>query len=239
MADSAVKPFQFKQFAVEQSQSSMKVGTDAILLGSWAELGEARTILDVGTGNGVLALICAQRNQRAIVRGVEIDEGSVGDAGFNFAHSPWAERMSVHHFDFLNYESDMPVDLIISNPPYFSDSIRAADPVRSKARHDDSLPAEKFMRHSEQLLAHEGRISIIIPRSRLKKWLDAAAVAHLFPNRIAHVFTLADKDATRVMVEFSRHYEFEPKMESILIEKSPGEISEAFKELTQPFYTRW
>ncbi|MFN8699803.1 MAG: tRNA1(Val) (adenine(37)-N6)-methyltransferase [Flavobacteriales bacterium] len=233
------KPFQFKQFAVAQSRSSMKVGTDAVLLGCWAEVKAAHRLLDVGTGNGVIALICAQRNPSVSIRGIDIDKGSVHDAEFNFSNSPWSERMETISGDFLGYSSDVKYDLIISNPPYFSDSIRASDPVRSKARHDDSLPADKFMNHAALLLNEDGIVSVIIPLNQLKRWMDAGRHAGLLPQRICHVFTLADREASRVMVEFGCSGGSEPQMESLLIERKPGEFSEAYKQLTRDFYTRW
>ena len=239
MSNHESKPFQFKQFAVAQSHSSMKVGTDAVLLGCWAEVRAAHRVLDVGTGNGVIALICAQRNPAASIKGIDIDRGSVDDAEFNFRNSPWNEHMEAIHGDFLDYSSGMKYDLIISNPPFFSDSIRASDPVRSKARHDDSLPADKFMNHASQLLTEEGIVSVIIPLNQLKRWMDAGSHAGLFPQRICHVFTLADREASRVMVEFGLSDGSEPRMESLLIERRPGEFSETYKELTRDFYTRW
>ena len=147
--------------------------------------------------------------------------------------------MEVFFGDFLNYSSDGKYDLIISNPPFFSDSIRASDPVRSKARHDDSLPADKFMDHAATLLNAQGIVSVIIPLNQLKRWLDAGSHAGLFPHRICHVFTLADREASRVLVEFEWSDGSEPRMESLLIERKPGEFSETYKELTRDFYTRW
>lgn len=239
MTAGADKPFRFKQFSVEQSRSSMKVGTDAVLLGCWVDSEKALTILDVGTGTGVIALICAQRNQDALVEAVDIDHGSASDATENFRLSPWVDRMKVYETDYLEFQPSYIYDLIISNPPYFSDSIRAHDPVRSLARHDDSLPAEKFMSHAAGMLSKEGIVAVIIPTGQLAKWVDAAEDSRLMPHRICHVYTLANKEAQRVMVEFSFPRTGEPKMESILIEKSPGEFSEAYKNLTREFYTRW
>jgi tRNA1Val (adenine37-N6)-methyltransferase len=111
--------------------------------------------------------------------------------------------------------------------------------VRSKARHDDSLPADKFMNHAALLLNEDGIVSVIIPLNQLKRWMDAGRHAGLLPQRICHVFTLADREASRVMVEFGCSGGSEPQMESLLIERKPGEFSEAYKQLTRDFYTRW
>jgi tRNA1Val (adenine37-N6)-methyltransferase len=233
------KPFRFKQFEVYQSRSAMRVGTDGVLLGAWAQVEDANHILDVGTGTGVIALICAQRNQKALIDAIELDEGSAEDARYNFQISAWKERLKAHTGDFLKIGSKDKFDLIISNPPYFSQSLRASNPSRNAARHDDSLPAEAFMEKSKKLLNPDGHLALIFPKNQLERWTFAAQEAGMFPSRICHVFTLAHKDASRVMVEFRKGEPFEPKMESILIEKSPGEFSEAYKEITRSLYTKW
>jgi len=236
---SPAKPFHFKQFDIVQSRSAMRVGTDAVLLGAWVRLVNDSHILDVGTGTGVIALICAQRCPLALVEAIEIDEGSAEDAAENFDRSSWSNRLKIHHGDFLKISTSEKFDLIISNPPYFTDSLRAADPIRNAARHDDLLPSDAFMRHAKGLLRPEGRIALIFPKSELERWiLDAAAVG-LKAARICHVFTSVRKDAARVMIEFSFVAQEEPEMESILIQKSPGEPSDSYKQLTTPFYTKW
>jgi tRNA1Val (adenine37-N6)-methyltransferase len=239
MPSSVDKPFRFKQFEIHQSRSAMRVGTDAVLLASWVSNANVKHILDVGTGTGVIALMCAQRNGSAFVEAIEIHEGSADDARENFEASQWKNRLKVHQGDFLKIVSGEKFDLIISNPPYFSDSLRATNPERNTARHDDSLPAEAFLKQSKSLLAKNGLIALILPKNQLARWVEEAARHKLSPSRICHVFTLAHKDATRVMIEFVFDAIIEPKMESILIEKNPGEFSEAYKQLTSEFYMKW
>lgn len=233
------KPFRFKQFEVYQARSAMRVGTDGVLLGAWVDVFDAGRILDVGAGTGVISLICAQRNKEAKVDAIEIDEKSAEDARFNFSISPWYERLKLHQGDFLKIGSKDRFDLIISNPPYFSKSLRATDPSRNAARHDDSLPAELFVEKIKKLLNPSGKLALIFPTQQLQRWLFAASSAGLSPSRICHVYTLAYKNASRVMVEFQKNNENEPRMESLLIEKSPGEFSEAYKKLTMDLYTKW
>jgi tRNA1Val (adenine37-N6)-methyltransferase len=239
MQGQEIKPFRFKQFEVKQSRSAMKVGTDAILLGTWARVEWAKHILDIGTGTGIIALICAQRNSIAYVEGVELDEGSAEDAADNFNQSPWSARMRAHHGNFLKTASAQKFDFIISNPPYFSHSLRAADPSRSAARHDDSLPAEAFMKHAKRMLLPEGKIALIFPKDQLNRWIEQAELVGMGVERLCHVFTLATKEASRVMVEFSFDRTTATQQENIYIEKSPGEFSETFKTLTKEFYTKW
>lgn len=233
------KPFHFKQFDVYQRHSAMRVGTDAVLLAAWARVDDATHILDVGTGTGVIALICAQRNSKAIVEAIDIDEGSIEDARENFDACKWKERLKLHLGDYRKIASTEKFDLIISNPPYFTDSLRPSNPTRNTARHDDSLPADAFIQKTKSLLAPNGRLAIILPVSELERWIKEAATINLKPERICRVHTLAYKDASRVMIEFSYSHSEEPAMESVLIEKSPGEKSEAYKMLIREFYTKW
>jgi tRNA1Val (adenine37-N6)-methyltransferase len=236
---SPAKPFRFKQFEVVQSRSAMRVGTDAVLLAAWVRLGDCTHVLDVGTGTGVIALICAQRCSSAMVEAIEIDQGSAEDAQENFENSPWKKRLKIHLGDFLKIVASEKFDMIISNPPYFTHSLRAADPIRNAARHDDFLPSDEFMKQSRRMLKQEGKVALIFPKSELERWVVDGAASGLYPSRICHVFTLAHKDAARVMVEFTFHAAPEPEMESILIQKSPGEPSDAYKQMTTAFYTKW
>lgn len=233
------RPFRFKQFEVYQARSAMRVGTDGVLLAAWARVNDAEHILDVGTGTGVIALICAQRNAKARIDAIELDEGSAEDAGYNFSISPWSSRLKIHQGDFLKIGSKDKFDLIISNPPYFSQSLRAANPSRNTARHDDMLPAELFMEKTKKLLNPNGRLALIFPTQQLERWLFAANECGFAPQRICHVYTLAYKEASRVMVEFVKSDGNEPRMESILIEKNPGEFSEAYRKITEELYTKW
>lgn len=233
------KPFRFKQFEVYQARSAMRVGTDGVLLAAWADVAYAHRVLDVGAGTGVISLICAQRNSDAFIDAIEIDEQSAEDARFNFSISSWYERLKLHQGDFLKIGSKDRFDLIISNPPYFSQSLRASDPSRNAARHDDTLPAELFVEKTKKLLNPGGKLALIFPMHQLERWLFAASGADLAPHRICHVYTLAYKNASRVMVEFEKNKGVEPRMESLLIEKSPGEFSEAYKKLTADLYTKW
>jgi tRNA1Val (adenine37-N6)-methyltransferase len=232
------KPFKFKQFEIYQDNSAMKVGTDAILLSVWARVTKAYHILDVGTGTGIISLICAQRNDRATIEGIEIDSGGFADASLNFANSPWSNRLIAHHSDFLDFTTEKTYDVIISNPPYFTNSLRASDPSRSAARHDDSLPAQAFLEKSASLLNSEGLLAVIFPKNQFEKWESEASLHGLYPVRICNVFTLPNRESQRVLVEYKKQACDIPEMESILIEKIPGQLSEHFKSLTKDFFNK-
>jgi tRNA1Val (adenine37-N6)-methyltransferase len=239
MSDQSTKPFRFKQFEVLQSRSAMRVGTDSVLLGAWADVNLAKSILDVGTGTGVIALLCAQRNASAKIDAIEIDEGSAEDAFENFGNSPWSGNLRLHRGDYLKIVSDRKFDLVISNPPYFSQSLRSTDPVRNAARHDDRLPAEAFMIKTKEILQRDGIIALIFPKNQLDRWTSAALNMGFYVQRICHVFTLANKDSYLVMAEFAAQHTSESKVETLVIENQPGEYTAMYKELTKPYYTKW
>jgi tRNA1Val (adenine37-N6)-methyltransferase len=233
------KPFRFKQFDICHSRSAMKVGTDAVLLAAWAHVEKATHILDVGAGTGLIAIMCAQRNQIAFIDAIEIDEGAAQDARENIERCPWRQRLKLHEGDYLKIVSEKKFDLIISNPPYFSQSLRASNPSRNAARHDDSLPMEAFLKQSKRLLDVEGTIALVLPIGAFERWTEAASTIGLHVVRICHVYTSADKQATRVLLELKMGPLDEPEIQSILIQGRNGEKSESYKELTWEFYTKW
>jgi len=239
MLTDSEKPFRFKQFDVYHSRSAMKVGTDAVLLAAWARVENAAHILDVGTGTGLIAIMCAQRNASALIDAIEIDEGGAQDARENFLRCPWHARLKLHEGDYLKIVSEKKFDLIISNPPYFSQSLRASNPSRNAARHDDSLPMEAFLKQTKRLLQPHGVVALVLPIGAFERWTEAAAQVGMHIVRVCHVFTSAQKQATRVLLELECNENEEPEIQSLLIQDRNGEKSESYKELTRAFYTKW
>ncbi len=239
MLPESEKPFRFKQFDVYHSRSAMKVGTDAVLLAAWAKVEQATHILDVGTGTGLIAIMCAQRNQCALIDAIEIDDGAAQDARDNFLQSPWSNRLKLHEGDYLKIVSEKKFDLIISNPPYFSQSLRASNPSRNAARHDDSLPMEAFLKQTKRLLEPGGMLALVLPTGAFERWTESAAQCGLNVVRACHVYTSAEKQATRVLLELQLGASKEPEIQSLLIQDRNGAKSEAYKELTRAFYTKW
>ena len=162
--------FRFKQFTVKQDRCAMKVSTDSVLLGAWVPLHDCKQILDVGTGSGIIALSLAQRNQNAIITGIEIDKEAAFQALSNFRDSPWKDRLKLIHGDFCIHEFPNNFDLIISNPPYFINSFQSPDTKRNIARHNYSnFNYELLFSKSSKLLRDcNGRLAIIIPTSVLE-----------------------------------------------------------------------
>ncbi len=161
-----VSPFKFKQFSVTHHRSSMKVGVDGVLIGSWTDVDRAKSILDVGTGCGLISLMMAQRNPNAKIIGIDIDESSVDEASDNVRNSPWNDRISIFHGDFpgsLHPAHHQAFDLIVSNPPFFDSGLQHISTSRERARHQDSLSPLSLLKDSVPLLNPGGSIAMVIP----------------------------------------------------------------------------
>jgi tRNA1Val (adenine37-N6)-methyltransferase len=156
------KIFHFKQFSVLNDKTAMKVGTDGVLLGAWCDVSGARRVLDVGTGSGLIALMVAQRNTEATIHGIDIDEAAITEARHNFEISPWGARLSAEVADFNHFNAEK-FDLIVSNPPFFSNGVLSPRAARNIARHTTSLTIEALLAKSRDLLASGGAIVIVTP----------------------------------------------------------------------------
>ena len=215
----------------------MKVGTDGCLLGAWANITHCNRILDIGCGSGLIAIMAAQRS-KAHITGVEIDSEAAGQACENVQNSPWSNRIEIINNNILEYHSKEPFDAIISNPPFFTDSLKCPDAARTVARHDTTLPCNLFMQCAKDLLADKGTLSVIIPASLCKIWCDEALFKGLSTRRIVQVRTLAHKQPKRVLIEFVKDVHTQPTIEELILEEKPGVYSLEAKELLRDFYIK-
>ncbi len=193
--------FRFKQFTVEQQLCAMKVGTDGVLLGAWANGGPR--VLDVGTGTGVVALMMAQRYPEAQVTALDIDEGAVRQAKLNVAHSPFAVRVTVLQERVQEHEGQY--DAVVSNPPFFIDSLAAPDAQRHMARHADTLSYAELMQAAWRLLREDGEMSVVVPFDYRRRMEDEATFVGFFPSRVCAVKTVERKPARRFLLAFRKH----------------------------------
>ena len=196
--------FAFKQCVVNQERAAMKVGTDGVLLGAWADILTDNTILDVGTGTGLIALMVAQRNPEAKITAIEPQEGAWMDAKENFAASPWRDRLRLCRQAMQQFveQEDGYYDHIVCNPPFFNDSLRCPDYGRSVARHSDTLDFDDLIACSARLLRDNGRLSLIIPTDRYNDLMrSAGAVFHL--SRCTEVMTKKSAVSKRMLIELS------------------------------------
>ena len=229
--------FQFRQFTVFQDLCAMKVGTDGVLLGAWADCENANHILDVGTGTGLIALMLAQRS-KALITGIDLEESAFRQAQHNVNLSPFAERIEIQHCDFLQFEAEKTFDLIVSNPPYFVNSLKAPDNERSNARHNDSLPLEKLLSQSISLLSPQGRIALVLPSDLLDTAEKTANELQLYNTRKTFVKTTLQKTPKRVLLEYSRLQPTEQHEDILCIELARHKYSDEFAALTKDFYLK-
>jgi tRNA1Val (adenine37-N6)-methyltransferase len=228
--------FQFKKFTVRHDLCAMKVGTDGTLLGAWASCSDdVRTILDVGTGSGLIALMLAQRSA-GIVDAVDIDARACRQARINFMASPFASRLRVFHQDFLKYESPrQSYDLIVSNPPYFIRSLPSPDRQRTTARHAGELPWQGLITQSYRLLSPAGRLVLIVPANSFDRVQDFAFLAGFYSGRATWVSGVEDRPPKRVMLEYGKC--FQPPVEDrICIKRADRSFSPAYVSLMKTYY---
>ena len=215
----------------------MKVGTDGCLLGGWFDCSESRRILDIGTGSGLIAIMAAQRCD-AQVTGIEIDDKAAAQAIENVKNSPWKKRIEIVNADLLEYSASEPFDTIVSNPPYFVNSLKCNDTSRTLARHSDSLTSNDFFNKASKLLTPEGKISIVIPSDIEDEWYRAANSEEFTPSRITYIKTTPNKMPKRVLIEFVRSKRTECTTDTLILETTPGIYSEKAQEILRDFYLK-
>ena len=230
--------FRFRQFSVRHDRCAMKVGTDGVLLGAWAPGG--RSILDIGTGTGLIALMMAQRFPEAHVTGIDIDGDAALQARENAADSPFGPRIEVAHSSLAGFvaASSPPLsfDSIVCNPPFFLHSLKNPDARRSVARHADSLPFADLFRGVAALLAPSGVFSAIVPAEVFEAFTAEASIAGLFVSRLTRVRTTPRKPPKRILVAFSRLRPDTLVEEECVMSQSDGSRSEWYRGLTTEFY---
>ena len=230
--------FRFKDFSIEQNEASCKVGTDGVLLGAWADVAKAKRILDIGSGTGLIALMAAQRNPKAMIDAVEIDRQAIEQASRNLAASPWKERIRLIGGDFLSLDLDSEYDLIVSNPPFFEDSLKSPNERRNKARHSDSMPHSELVKRAAKLL-DKGIFSLILPFEATEKFIREANKADLFLRRRLNVAPYPSKVYNRTLLEFSRTELAIDSNELYIREAADGDYTSAYRSLTCDFYLKF
>ncbi len=228
--------FQFKQFKVFHGHSSMKVGTDAVLLGSYSYVKEAENILDIGCGSGVISLIAAQRSTASIL-GIDIHKSSVKEAQQNFIISPWANQLRAQHIslqELIKKESKQ-YDYIMSNPPFFENSQKSPDSKRNLARHNDSLSSLDLILSTKILLKTRGILSIILPQIEGEDFIRIAIKNEYFLKRKILVHPKPSKKYNRVIFDLCL-YPTPTTCEKLIIREENNEYSKHYRELTKDFY---
>ena len=231
--------FEFKKFSVDDSGCGMKVCSDSVLLAAWffPNHSEAQSIVDVGAGSGVLALLGAECCPDAAVIGLELDSGAASAAEANFKSSPWSDRMQLVEGDFALWNPSAPVDLIISNPPYFTEGAHSADSARAAARHQDGLSYASLLRFGASRLSKAGALGLVSPAEFENDIVFEAEMAGLKLRRILRVRTSPRKPVTRLLFEFSRTDG--PVDDRTLALRNPdGSLTAEYRALVEPFYKK-
>jgi len=231
-----VSAFQFKQFQVRQDQCAMKVGTDGVLLGAWAGLTQASSILDIGTGTGLMALMSAQRNENCNVKALEIDTGAALQARENVENSPFANRVEVIHADVLAYETEETFDFIICNPPFFNGSYKPGAQARTLARHQESLTLRSLMEVSKRLGSVHHILALVFPRHSFNEQRHLIDEVGYSIKRICYVKPNPSKPAHRVLIELALPHVSQLEETELSIELSRHIYTEEYKALCRDFY---
>jgi tRNA1Val (adenine37-N6)-methyltransferase len=229
--------FRFKRFSVNDDMSSMKVGTDAVLLGAWARHGQGDHILDIGTGSGLIALMIAQRYPEAHILGIDIHPASITEAKKNFKSSPWRERLSAKEISLQEFSISNPekFGMIISNPPFFNDSLLPQTSNKMMARHTGMLGHDELAEGCTQLLTEKGKLSIILDMEGHETFNRHAQTKGLFLIRKLLITPVKGKAPNRILSEWGKK-EAVMNTGNLCIRDRSGAFSPEYIELTRAFY---
>lgn len=232
--------FRTKHFDIRQDEVAFKFGTDSVILGSWSQTSlddrnETYQILDVGTGCGILSMMMAQHYDKSFITGIEMDRPSYLTASENFKASKFNDRLQAVHVDFLKFQSLKKYDLIITNPPFFKNSLKGENPSRNKARHQDSLNLNQLLSKSMELLSEKGKILFIIPVLEEKSIQKFIEQTQIYCSRQMHISSYKESETIRLTYELCLT-KCETQISKIHIYDLKKEYSEEYKSLTSEFY---
>ena len=227
--------FQFKLFAIAQDRCAMKVGTDAVLLATLPKFNTAHSILDIGTGTGILSLMLAQQFPTANITALEIEESAAMQAAENFANAKWSTNINCQQVNFETFESNQTFDLIITNPPYFKASLKSTDQAKNMARHATTDMLNKWLAKSYQLLSNNGKFAIILPASS-QEITEIAIKNGFFIAELIDIHSFEDSPVIRQIFILSKENQ-EIKKGRFWIYKAQNEYSDAYIEHLKPYLT--
>jgi tRNA1Val (adenine37-N6)-methyltransferase len=234
------KHFQFKQFIIQQNKTAMKVGTDGVLLGSWAKItSKAERILDIGTGTGLIALMMAQRSAAKVIDAVELNKAAYQQATENFKASDWSKRLSCYRASFQEFSNEIQgnYDLIVSNPPFYITTQEIVLKDRAMARHAYHLPFSELLLGVAKLLSKKGSCAFIIPFSEQDSFIVLAEKEGLFISQITHVKGNNESPIKRSLLQFS-FVKNEILKKELVIENSRHLYTKDYIELVKDFYLK-
>ncbi|PQJ80600.1 tRNA1(Val) (adenine(37)-N6)-methyltransferase [Polaribacter porphyrae] len=237
------KSFQFKEFTIQQNKTAMKVGTDGVLLGAWCAIDDyVNSILDIGAGTGLIALMLAQRSDAMTIDAVEVIGNAYEQTVENFENSDWRDRLYCYNASFQNFadeiaEEEETYNLIVSNPPFYTDNFETSDDARNKARFTSALSFKELICGVEKILSENGKFAVIIPYKEEQIFIELASKQSLFLNRICNVQGNSKSEIKRSLLEFSFH-QTKIKKEHLVIEIERHQYTEDYINLTKDFYLK-
>jgi tRNA1Val (adenine37-N6)-methyltransferase len=233
--------FSFKNFDVQQDKCAMKIGTDAVLLGAWCPIeNRPNSILDIGAGTGILSLMLAQRSEAYQIDAIEIDENAYEQCVENFENSPWSDRLFCFHAgldEFIEEPEDL-YDIIISNPPFYSEDFKTNSSQRDLARFQDAMPFEELVEAADLLLSENGIFAVIIPYKEEESFMDLCAAVELFPVKVTRVKGSHNTPIVRSMMAFKRYELSVLEADELVIEINRHEYTDDYINLTKDFYLK-
>lgn len=233
--------FQFKQFTVNQDQCAMKIGTDGVLLGAWTPIdNNPKTVLDIGTGTGIIALMLAQRCNADQIDALEMDENAYEQAVDNFENSQWSDRLFCFHagLDEFVEEPEEEYDLIVSNPPFFSEDFQSEIEQRNLARFQEAMPFEDLVEAAALLLSEDGIFTVIIPFNEEEQFIALANEFELYPKQITRVKGTPTSEIKRSLLAFGRNKKINPHIDELVIETARHIYTPEYIALTKEFYLK-
>ena len=233
--------FNFKQFTIQQDRCAMKIGTDGVLLGAWCPIdNNPFSVLDIGAGTGILSLMLAQRSNAEQIDSLEIDEEAYEQCVENFENSPWSDRLFCFHagLDEFVDEPEDEYDLIISNPPFYSEDFKSDNSQRDLARFQDALPFEDLIEAANLLLSENGIFAVIIPFKEEKNFIDLCAEVELYPVKVTRVKGTPTTPIIRSLLVFKRYELSTLTADELIIETSRHQYTDDYINLTKDFYLK-
>ena len=233
--------FQFKKFTVQQDKCAMKVGTDSVLLGAWCPINNnPYSVLDIGAGTGILSLMLAQRSNVSQIDAIEIDEDTYEQCVENFESSPWGDRLFCFHAgldEFIDEPEDQ-YDIIISNPPFYSEDYKTGSEKRDLARFQEAMPFEDLIEAADLLLSENGIFSVIIPFAEEKKFINLCYEVELYPIKITRVKGTPTTEIKRSLLAFKRYELSVLTADELIIETARHQYTEDYIALTKDFFLK-
>ena len=233
-------PFKFKEFSVLQDKCAMKIGTDGVLLGAWATVQNEFSILDIGSGSGLISLMLAQRSNAELIDALEIDGPAFEQSVANFENSNWSDRLFCYHASLQEFTEEIEdtYELIVSNPPFYSENFKTENSQRNTARFTDALPFSHLFDAVASLLETGGTFALIVPYKEENEILKIAATHRLFLNRACRVRGTATAPIKRSLLEFSFTEKNPPTYEALTIEIERHVYTPEYIKLVADFYLK-